>query len=71
VQGYAIYRATSADGPFVRLNDTLDTGVSYVDTSGSSSDIYMVRVVSREVSPEGSYFNPSQGVFVSNFVTQP
>ncbi len=33
VVGYNIYRATSPDGPFTRLNDDLVAGTNYVDKS--------------------------------------
>ncbi|MDB6017302.1 MAG: hypothetical protein JWR19_1791, partial [Pedosphaera sp.] len=64
LQGYAIYRAPSAAGPFTRLNASLVTGNSYTDAALSSGNYtYMVRAVKLEVSPSGSYQNPSQGTF--------
>jgi len=71
VLGYAIYRAQSPGGPFVRLNDSLATDTNYPDANGVSGDVYMVRAVKRETTNSGSYFNASQGIFASNFVTQP
>ncbi|MDB6124432.1 MAG: hypothetical protein JWQ71_3425, partial [Pedosphaera sp.] len=64
LQGYAIYRSTSANGPFTRLNATIIAGTSYTDASvPSGTYIYMIRAVKLEISPSGSYFNPSQGIF--------
>ncbi|MGC3989196.1 MAG: fibronectin type III domain-containing protein [Chthoniobacteraceae bacterium] len=71
VLGYAVYRSTSLSGPFVRVNADLLTGTNCYDASGTTEDIYMIRAVARVVSPEGTYFNASQGVFVTKIVTQP
>jgi len=63
VLGYHVYRAGSASGDFVRLTDTLQTTTSFVDRDAPAGAVYMVRAVKREISPSGSFFNPSQGVF--------
>ena len=62
VVGYAIYRATAESGPFTRQNNILVTSTNYT-VNTKNPDIYMVRAVKLEVSPSGSYFNASQGVF--------
>jgi Bacterial Ig domain len=70
VQGYAVYRSTSVNGPFTRLNATLATATSYKDSNvPSGSYVYMVRAVRLETVPSGSYFNASQGIFVNATVS--
>jgi hypothetical protein len=65
VLGYHVYRSASPDGPFSRLTGLLVTNTTYNDTSPfSSARTYMVRAVARQTNPSGSFFNPSQGVFV-------
>lgn len=62
--GYAIYRSSSSNGPFSRLNSALVTGLTYADASvAGGAYTYMVRAVKLEVTPSGSYQNPSQGIF--------
>ncbi|MEW6303034.1 MAG: Ig-like domain-containing protein [Verrucomicrobiota bacterium] len=66
VAGYHVYRANSANGPFVRVSTSLVGGTSFTDTSVSSGTYtYMVRAVKLENRPSGSYFNASQGVFAT------
>ena len=60
--GYAVYRATNASGPFMRLNSGLLTTNRFADPSEASA-VYMVRAVKLEVTPSGSYFNSSSGIF--------
>ncbi|HTL18529.1 MAG TPA: fibronectin type III domain-containing protein [Patescibacteria group bacterium] len=64
--GYAIYRSTSGNGPFTRLSPTLVTQTSYTDSNALSTSgaTYMVRAVALQNNPSGSYFNPSEGIFV-------
>jgi len=64
IQGYNVYRANSAAGPFTRVNSSLVTSGSYTDT-GSSASVYMVRAIKLESTPSGTYFNPSQGAFAN------
>jgi hypothetical protein len=66
VQGYYVYRAATPAGPFVRLTSSLVAGTSYADT-GVPSGVYtyMVRAVALETNPSGSYYDPSQGVFLT------
>jgi hypothetical protein len=65
VLGYYVYRASSPAGPFTRLTSSLVTGTSYTDSGGGQGPwTYMVRAVALESHFSGSYFNPSEGVFV-------
>jgi hypothetical protein len=61
--GVHIYKSASSDGPFNRLTTDLITGDSYTDPQGQNGDYYMVRVVKREITPSGNYYNLSQGIF--------
>lgn len=64
--GYAIYRSSNATGPFARLNSSLVTGLNYTDaTVAGGSYTYLVRAVKLEITPSGSYQNPSQGIFAT------
>ncbi len=67
VAGYAIYRASTSAGPFVRLNPALVEGTNFTDSTvsstGATTNCYAVRAVKLEVSASGSYFNASQGIF--------
>ena len=67
VAGYNVYRSPSPGGPFTRLNGTLVTGTTFLDSAVSSAAAgtytYMVRAVELETSASGSYFNASQGIF--------
>ena len=66
VIGYHIYRAADVSGPFTRLTDVLVEGASFSDLRvPPGSYVYMVRAVKLQQNPSGSYFNPSQGIFVS------
>jgi hypothetical protein len=70
VMGYHVYRALTPAGPFSRLTSSLVTGTSYTDAgAGSGTFTYMVRAVALQTNPSGSYFNPSEGVFVTTTVT--
>jgi len=64
VVGYHVYRM-SADGTFARLTASPVSGTSYTDSSATGAGQYMVRAVSLQTSPSGSYFNPSVGAFVT------
>jgi hypothetical protein len=72
VLGYSVYRSNQPDGPFVRLNDSLITGTSYLDSTAFSSatPTYMVRAIARQTNPSGSYLNPSQGIFAPMDLSQ-
>ncbi len=74
VEGYYLYAGSSPTGPFIPLNGTITTGTSFSHASNPTGKTYMVRAVKLQSSPSGSYFNPSQGVFVTfdgGIVTSP
>src|SRR5262249_10311208 len=62
VLGYHVYHASTAVGPFTAINEELVKGTDF-PSSGSATDVYMVRAVKWEVTPSGSYYNASQGIF--------
>ncbi|MCF6203986.1 MAG: hypothetical protein L3J59_10030 [Methylococcaceae bacterium] len=67
VQGYHVYKATDMRGPFTRLSSSLIQSTNFVDnTVSKGTNHYMVRAVRLEQTPSGTFYNPSQGVFVSN-----
>ena len=66
VIGYHVYRASSAIGPFSRRSDSL-VNSPFTDTTGpGESWFYMVRAVTIEATPSGTYYNPSQGAFTAS-----
>lgn len=62
VVGYHVYRATTPAGPFARLTPGFGVTNEFVDPAGAGHT-YLLRAVKLEVTPSGSYFNLSQGVF--------
>jgi hypothetical protein len=64
VLGYNIYRSSSMEGPFKKLNEAPINDTTFADTQAGQADIYMVRALKLEVSGSGSYYNLSQGSFV-------
>jgi hypothetical protein len=66
VAGYHVYRAPAPTGPFTRVTSALVTGTTYHDTTApGGNSTYMVRAIALQANPSGSYFNPSQGIFIS------
>jgi hypothetical protein len=66
VQGYYVYRAATPTGLFSRLTPSLLSGTNYFDATATfGAYTYMVRAVTLEINPSGSYFDPSQGVFAT------
>ena len=65
--GYHVYQGDSTKGPFTRLTDVPTRNTLYEDSTGgtSPSRTYMVRAVALETNYSGSYYNPSQGAFVT------
>ena len=64
--GYHVYRSTDPNGPYTRLTGSLVSGTRFTDVSAAAGAYtYMVRAVKLEVSPSGSYYNPSQGAFAA------
>jgi hypothetical protein len=69
--GYHVYRASSIDGPFERIDiNGIDTfaAPSIEIPAISPNDVYMVRSVKREDVNGGSYINLSQGAFSNQLV---
>jgi hypothetical protein len=66
VLGYHVYRGASPAGPFTRLTGTWVPGNSYVDTNVTPNTYtYMVRAVTLQTNPSGSYYNLSEGEFAT------
>ena len=78
IVGYHVYRATSTTGSLTRLTGTTVTtsnpagsaitGTTHTDTTTTNGTTYqyMVRAVKLETSNTGTYYNFSQGAFVTN-----
>lgn len=66
VLGYNVYRSTAPGGPFTRLTVSPISSTSYADVTPSDSALrtYMVRAITLQTNPSGSYLNPSQGIFI-------
>lgn len=66
VRGYHVYRAANPRGPFQRLTGAPVTATRYTDAGAASGKYtYMVRAIKLETSASGSYFNASQGIFLT------
>jgi len=65
IAGYHVYRAPRPAGPYTRITSTLRTGTGFTDIGKSAAATYMVRAVKLQVTPSGTYWNPSQGIFAS------
>jgi hypothetical protein len=63
LQGYHVYRAASAAGPFARLTITPLIGLSYTDATVTAGQgyTYLVRALKLERVPGGTYCNLSVG----------
>jgi len=59
--------APSPGGPFIRLNRKLVRQTSLHVAQNLSGKSCMVRAVKLESTPEGTWYNQSQGVFCGNF----
>lgn len=69
LEGYAIFRAATPDGPYFKIVEAYINDTSYIDETPFLGDnYYMVRTVQHKHTPSGSYFNMSQGrrAFVSD-----
>ena len=66
VLGYHVYRATSPAGPFSRLTSTWVAGNTYLDNGVTQNTYtYMVRSVTLQTNPSGSYYNLSEGALAT------
>jgi len=64
LQGYHVYRAPTAAGPFTRLTPTTPVApTTFTDNAPTNGSVYMVRAIKLETSGSGTYLNPSQGIF--------
>ena len=63
IVGYHVYRASSATGPFTRLTNSPVANTAFTDSGATGGATYQVRAVKLEITPSGSYFNASQGIF--------
>ncbi len=75
VEGYYIYAKSEQAPDYVRLNDELITSTNYLVPCLYDEGVYsfMVRAVSLQTSPSGTYFNLSQGItdtLMSNGITE-
>jgi hypothetical protein len=72
VIGYHVYRATSINGPFTRLDNLPITTTQYLDSQfRSGHNVYMVRAVKLQQTASGTFFNPSQGIFAQIDLQKP
>jgi len=67
--GYYVYRGKSSFGPYTRLTPHPVESNSFQDNNGNFADSYMVRAVKLETSASGTYYNASEGIFLTP--TQP
>jgi hypothetical protein len=67
VVGYHVYRSAEPNGRFMRLTPTPVTCTSFTDVEAGLAPrcTYMVRAVKLETSASGTYYNSSQGAFVT------
>lgn len=64
--GYHVYRASASTGPYTLLNAAPVSVTTLTDSSPLVGDnFYMVRAVALKTSSSGSYYNLSQGLFVT------
>jgi hypothetical protein len=66
VLGYHVYQSSTPDGPFTRLTSSPVTSPTYeIGPASAATSTFMVRVYNLENSPHGSYYNLSQGAFLT------
>jgi hypothetical protein len=64
--GYFVYRSSNSAGPFERITPQAVDGLSFTDNPPAAATCtHMVRAVKLETSASGSYYNASQGAFLS------
>ena len=64
ILGYHVYRSIGG-GPFARLTNEWIQDTAFVDDRSAERATYMVRAITLQLGPSGSYYNASQGVFAS------
>ncbi len=63
ISGYFVYRSQKETGPFIQLNQTALKEMSYVDTTApGGGNYYLLRAVTLQISPSGSYFTSLRNV---------
>ncbi|HYG21301.1 MAG TPA: fibronectin type III domain-containing protein [Verrucomicrobiae bacterium] len=70
VEGYHVYRASTAAGPFERVTASPITTAQYIHPT-TTTGTYMVRAVKTQISGSGTYLNLSQGIFATLTSTPP
>ena len=66
VSGYHIYRAPPpGGGPYTRLTPRTVATARFTDAGRIEAGTYMVRAVKLQITPSGSYWNASQGMFAA------
>jgi hypothetical protein len=65
IAGYNIYAASSAEGPFTKLNTDPVAASSFDSADSPAGGVYMVKTVKLETSASGSYYNSSEGVIAT------
>jgi len=65
VLGYHVYASVLPNGPFTRLTAAPVTTTNYLFASAPLGLNYMVRAIKIQISGSGSYYNLSQGAFLS------
>ena len=66
VDGYHLYRASAAGGPYTRLTSGLATGTTFTDTTAAVGTWwYMVRAGKLQNTPTGSYHDLATGTLTS------
>lgn len=65
VVGYHVYRASNPNGPFSRLSQVPITSASFTDADPVAGAVYMVRAIKLQTTASGSYYDFSQGAFVT------
>jgi hypothetical protein len=64
VLGYNIYRASSYDSMFIKLNTSPVNAQFFTDPAPlNGKNVYMVRAVYLQTTPSGTYYNMSSGTF--------
>jgi hypothetical protein len=72
VFGYRVYRSASPGAPFERISGELHPDTRFTDHPANPADAtYMVRAVTLQLGPSGSYYNASEGVFSRGDVAIP
>ncbi|VAW13768.1 hypothetical protein MNBD_BACTEROID03-2222 [hydrothermal vent metagenome] len=67
VLGYYIYRKETSTGTFQRITPDIVAATSFTDTdvNGQGTFYYLLRAITLEETPSGSYYNLSHGIFDS------